>query len=89
MKTTFPQTKNPLASLQEFVVRPADFSQILDFGRYTVRVDPQAGRGWFKSEISVGQFTGTIHIDQQRVVSVSAELPPQVRIALERAGYVL
>lgn len=78
----------PLAQLQELTVQKLVFRQVLDYGRYTIRIDPDAGRGWFKSEILSGQTTGTLHFDGKQVVSTSEELPPQVESALHRAGYL-
>lgn len=88
MKTAFPVTKNPLADLQTLITSQLNFRQILDFGRYLVRVDPDAGRGWFKSEIKTGTFAGTLHMDGKQVISASEPVPPQVLAALERAGYM-
>ena len=87
MKTRPPIASNPLADLHSFVVRSSAFTTILDFGRYLIRLDPTTGRGWFKSEISTGTFAGTMHFDGADLISTSYELPPQVRIALVRAGY--
>ena len=64
-------------------------TQILDFGRYTVRVDPAAGRGWFQSELKGPDFSGTLHFAGLELISASRELPPQVRSTLMRAGYSL
>lgn len=89
MKTLFPQAKNPLTSLQELVTAAYTFKQILDFGRYTVRVDPDSGRGWFKSEIGQGIFAGTLHFDGAQLISASDDLPPQVASTLRRAGYTI
>lgn len=88
MKTNFPIAKNVLADLHTLVTSQFKFSQILDFGRYSIRVDPMAGRGWFKSEIRTGTFAGTLHFDGKQVISSSEPLPPQVLSALERAGYM-
>ena len=87
MKSTLPTGKNPLTALQEFLVSSYNFRQILDFGRYTVRIDTETGRGYFKSNIDVGNFVGTLHFQGKLLISASAELPLQVKIALERAGY--
>lgn len=83
MKTTFPAAKNTLDSLNKLQVATM---QILDFGRYTIRVDPKTGRGWFRSDISQAQLAGDLEFDGKYYRSTE-ELPPQVVIALERAGY--
>lgn len=78
-----------MKTVQYLVSAPSSFTQILDFGRYTVRVDPAAGRGWFQSDIQVGSFAGTLHFDGLALISCSTEMPPQVRSTLQRAGYDL
>lgn len=88
MASKLPTGKNPLTALEELLVSSYHFRQILDFGRYTVRIDTAAGRGYFKSEIGVGSFAGTLHFHGQALISTSSELPPQVRLTLERAGYL-
>lgn len=82
--TRFPATKNVLTPLSDLRVAPV---QILDFGRYTIRIDAQGLYGWFRSEINVGNFTGALEFDG-KYFRCDAELPPQVSIALERAGYL-
>lgn len=87
MTSQFPTAKNPLTALQELITKAFNFSQVLDFGRYTVRVDPVNGRGWFKSEIKTGTFAGILEFDG-KYYRCNEELPPQVAATLERAGYL-
>lgn len=92
MKNYFPQAKNSIATLQEFSIKKLTFRQVLDFGRYIIRVDPDAGEGYFESEVKIGQFAGKLHLIAGRLASFEApgdELPPQVKIALQRAGYAV
>lgn len=63
------------------------FPQVLDFGRYDIRIAPALGLGYFKSQIDVGTFAGSIHLQGTQVLTTSYEMPPQVRLALQRAGY--
>lgn len=92
MNTKFPVSSNPLLSLNEFIVKSFVYSQILDFGRYVIRIDPKAGCGYFESEIKVGQFKGRLELSNGRLERFQAPgdvLPPQVAIALQRAGYAV
>ncbi len=77
----FPTGKNPLIALHELVTTKLVFRQILDFGHYDIRMDPDQGRGWFSSKFGKGD----IHAKNRQVTSNT--LPTQVRLALERAGY--
>ncbi len=95
MVTTFPVAKNPLTALQEFVMQSFNFSQVLDHARYIIRVDPKQKVGYFESSIKTGYFAGKLlltpskHGQHYALSTNAAELPTQVQIALERAGYAI
>lgn len=86
MSTLPVSNRNRLAELLARI-KNITFPQVLDFGRYSIRLAPALGLGYFHSQIGVGTFAGTIHLRGIQVVSTSSEMPPQVRLALQRAGY--
>jgi hypothetical protein len=80
---------NPILALQNLQVQPFNFSEVLDYGRFKIRVDPTAGRGFFEAAKS-GKFKGELHFAGKCLAHVFApEFPVQVRLALQRANYEL
>lgn len=81
MRTTLPTGTNPLTPLNGFHVVERRFSAVLDFGRYTIRFDPENRCGWYKSELLVNRDEGEFSLPLRE------DVPPQVAIAVRRAGY--
>jgi hypothetical protein len=60
--------------------------QVLDFGRYIIRIEPGRARGFYESDLNVDQDKSDLIFDNLRLIAPLV-LPPQVRLALARAGY--
>lgn len=81
-----PTGTNDLANLGDLSVQQYTFSQILDYGRYDIRIDPTRDRGYYATDLAANRDRADLIFTSKRLVA-PAIIPLQVKLVLHRAGY--